>query len=110
MCYSHPHLPTYRPTHLVTYLFAFAPSHLLAHPTIYRFIYLCTYLPTNPLGKYILDPTYMARPNHLINIPTNLAITKNDEEINKLKVLHGAWTCSFKKNLRAQLNYLSPPI
>jgi len=67
------------------------PSYLLAHPSIYLFIYPCTkFLPTNPLGKYILNPTYMARPNYLVNTPTNLVITKNDEEKNKLNVLHGA--------------------
>ncbi len=78
MCYSHPHLPTYTPTHLFTYLFAFPLSYLLTHPSIYLFNYPYTFLPTNPFGKYILDPTYMARPNYLVNIPTDLTITKND--------------------------------
>jgi len=45
----------------------------------------------------------MARPNHLFNTPTNLAITKNDKEKKKLKVLHGAWTCSFKKKFKGTI-------
>jgi hypothetical protein len=95
--------PTYLPTHLFAYLFAFAPFYLLAHPSIYLLIYPCTFLPINPLGKYILNPTYMARPNYLVNTPTNLAITKNDEEKNQLKVLHGAWTCSFKTKSKGMI-------
>jgi hypothetical protein len=45
----------------------------------------------------------MARPNYLVNIPTNLAITKKDEEKNQLKVLHGAWACSFKTKSKGMI-------
>ncbi len=80
MCYSQPHLPTYPPINLPTYL----PLHLLiylpTHPFTYLFtLALASYLLTL-LYKYILNPTYMARPNYLVNTPTNLAIIKNDKE------------------------------
>jgi hypothetical protein len=60
MIFSSP--TTYLPTYLFTYIFALATS-----------------LPTRLLGRYILDPTYMAKPTYLINIPIDATITKNDE-------------------------------
>jgi hypothetical protein len=40
----------------------------------------------------------MVAPTYLVGIQINLAIAKKNE--GKKKVLHGAWTCSFKQNLR----------
>jgi hypothetical protein len=42
----------------------------------------------------------MVAPTYLVGIQIDLAIAKNNEEPKK-KVLHGAWTCSFKKNLKS---------
>jgi len=50
---------------------------------------------------YILDPTYMAKPTYLINIPIDPTIAKNDER--KMKVLHGIWTCSFKQKSKGTI-------
>jgi len=46
----------------------------------------------------------------MVIIPIDLAIIKNDEDKNKMKVLHRSWTCSFNKSLKALLKYLSLPI
>ncbi len=61
MCYSHPHLPT--------------------HPSTYLLNCPCTLLPTSPLGRYILNPTYMVGPTYLVNTPIYLTISKKDEGI-----------------------------
>ncbi len=59
MCYFHPHLPTHTSNFLPT-----CP---------------CTFLPTNLLNKYLLDPTYMVAPTYLVGIQIDLAIAKNKE-------------------------------
>ncbi len=45
MCYSHP------------------------HPSIYLPTYPSTFLPTNSLGRYLPNPTYMATPTYLVATP-----------------------------------------
>ncbi len=68
MCYSHPHPPT--------------------HPI--------TDLPTNTLSMYLSNPAYMVIPTYMVAI----AIDPNNWQQwgkNKLKVLHGACSCSFKQ-------------
>ncbi len=78
-------------------------SSSLTHPPTYLPSYLptcpCTFLLINLLSKYLLNPTYMVAPTYPIGIQRDLAIAKTNEE--KKKVLHGAWTCSFKQNLRS---------
>jgi hypothetical protein len=41
----------------------------------------------------------MVAPTYLVGIQLDLAIAKIKE--GKKKVLHGAWTCSFKQNLKS---------
>jgi len=43
----------------------------------------------------------MVVPTYLVGIQIDLAIAKNNEEPKKKKVLHGAWTSSFKQNLKS---------
>jgi hypothetical protein len=51
----------------------------------------------------------MAKPTYLINIPIDPAIAINDKE-RKRKYCMEFGLVHSSKNLRAQLNYLSPPI
>jgi hypothetical protein len=41
----------------------------------------------------------MVAPTYLVGNQRDLAIAENNEE--KKRALHGAWTCSFKQNLRS---------
>jgi len=43
----------------------------------------------------------MLAPTYMVVIPIDLAIIKNDEDKNKMKVLHRSWTCSLNKYLKA---------
>jgi hypothetical protein len=66
--------PTYSSIHLkfVTLI----PTYVPTHPSIYLPARPFTFLPTSPLGKYLLDPTYMTAPPYLAATPTDLAIVK----------------------------------
>jgi hypothetical protein len=41
------------------------------HPSIYLLPCPFTFLPTNILGKYLPNPTYMVTPTYLVAIPTD---------------------------------------
>ncbi len=95
-----PTYPPLSPTYLLTYTLKMCyshPHHVLTHPSIYLPAHPFTFVRTSPLGKYLPDPTYMAAPPYLVATPTDIAIVKNNEETNKMKVLHGACTCSLNQ-------------
>ncbi len=85
--------PTYSPIYLkcATLILTYLPTH----PSSYLPTCPCTFLPINLL----LNPTYMVAPTYLVGNQRDLAIAENNEE--KKRALHGAWTCSFKQNLRS---------
>jgi hypothetical protein len=74
------------PTHLFIYLHAFPPS----------------YLPTNTLGRYLSNLTYMATPTYLVASPIDPNGWKRWK--NKMKVLHGAWSCSLEQITKGTIN------
>ncbi len=105
--FSHP--PTYYPplfpTDLLTYIFklkvysspstyspinfkcaTLIPTHL---PTPHLF-----FLPTNTIGRYLPNPTYLTKPTYLVGTP----IDSQRSGKNKMKVLHGTLSCSLKQN------------
>ncbi len=79
--------PTYSPVYLKcdtlipTYLPAPPqPIYLPTYSTINLPICPSIFLHTSPLGRYLLDPTYLVAPTYMAAIPINLTIVNNDEE------------------------------
>jgi hypothetical protein len=45
----------------------------------------------------------MVGSTYFVSTSIDLAIVKNDEEKKKRKILHGAWTCSFKQKSKGTI-------
>ncbi len=60
--------------------------------------YFHPHLPTNTLSRYLSNPTYMATPTYMVATPIDpQQLTTIKKKTNKMKVLHGACSCSFKQ-------------
>ncbi len=66
------------------------------------------YLPTNTLGRYLPNPTYMATPTYLVGIPIDPPTIKNDEERIKWRYCMEFGLVHWSKLIKARLKYLSP--
>jgi len=50
-----------------------------------------TFVLTKNWSRYLPNLTYMIAPTFLVDSPTNLITTENNDERNKMKVLQGTW-------------------
>jgi hypothetical protein len=92
--------------YLLTYKFKmhYCHPHPPSHPP-------SIFLPTNILGRYLPNPTYMVTPTYMpgwhSNRPPN---SWKQSRKNKMKLLHGTWSCSSSKINEGKIKVIVFPL